>query len=194
MARLRNLCVYCGSSNSVDPEYLELAAELGRSAAAQGIGIVYGAGGVGLMGALANGALAAGGQVVGVIPEHIEQWELGHRGISEYIVVDNMHTRKTMMFERADAFCVLPGGIGTLEETFETLTWRQLGLHDKPIVMLNHDGFWQPLLELFTHMIEARFLRPPQERLFAVAATVPEVFELVAAAPEIEKPGDLSTV
>ena len=194
MTRLKNLCVYCGSSNNVDPAYFELAAQLGRSAANQGVGIVYGAGGVGLMGALANGALAAGGKVVGVIPEHIEQWEVGHRGISEYIVVDNMHTRKTLMFERSDAFCVLPGGIGTLEETFETLTWRQLGLHDKPIVMLNHESFWQPLLELIDHMTGAGFLRPPHERLFTVADTVPEVFRQIAEAPESEKPGDLSTV
>ena len=98
------------------------------------------------------------------------------------------------MFERSDAFCVLPGGIGTLEETFETLTWRQLGLHDKPIVMLNHASFWQPLLELIDHMTGAGFLRPPRERLFTVANSVPEVFKLIAEAPESEKPVDLSTV
>ena len=194
MAKLENLCVYCGSSDHVDRIYLELAEQLGKAAAARGIGIVYGAGGVGLMGALANGALAEGGHVVGVIPEHLEKWELGHRGIGEYIVVDNMHTRKTLMFERADAFCVLPGGIGTLEEAFETLTWRQLGIHDKPIVLLNHNGFWRPLLELFEHMIEARFVRSSRESLISVADSIDDVFAQIADAPAVARPGALTTV
>ena len=190
MAQLKSLCCYCGSSNSVDPDHFAAAAALGHAAARRGVTIVYGAGGVGLMGALANGALAEGGKVVGVIPELIEAWEVGHKEITEYLVVDTMHVRKTIMFERADAFCALPGGIGTLEEAFEAVTWRQLGIHDKPIVLFNHKGFWDPLLGLFDHLVSEKFLSPPLERLFAVADSVEEVFALIEAAPEPGRPDD----
>ena len=147
-SEIRTLCVYCGSSNAVAPRHLAAAAELGRLAAGRGIEIVFGGGHVGLMGALADGALVAGGRVTGVIPGHLEAREVGHRGVTELIVVDSMHTRKRRMFEIADAFCALPGGLGTLDETFEIITWKQLGLHDKPIVLVNVEGFWNPLLDL----------------------------------------------
>ncbi len=194
MAVLKNLCCYCGSSNSVDPSYFEIAADLGHQAAKRGVGIVYGGGGVGLMGAVANGAMAEDGRVIGIIPEHIEKWELGLKDITEYLVVENMHVRKSLMFERSDAFCALPGGIGTLEEAFEALTWRQLGIHDKPILFLNHKGFWNPLLALFEHMLAERFMKPPLDSLFSVAGTVEEVFALIEAAPEPRRPDDLEQI
>jgi uncharacterized protein (TIGR00730 family) len=183
MSELRALCVYCGSSNGVAVTHLEAAAELGRLAARRGIEIVFGGGHVGLMGALADGALAEGGRVTGVIPEHLEAREVAHRGVSELVVVDSMHTRKRRMFELSDAFCALPGGLGTLDETFEMITWKQLGLHDKPIVLVNLGGFWDPLLELFAHQLEAGYIRPQHARLFRVVARIESVFDALEAAP-----------
>ena len=188
MTDLRALCVYCAASNKVDPCHLEAARELGRLAAQRGIRIVFGAGSVGLMGALAEGALAEDGEVIGIIPEHIEQWELGHKGISEYIVVPSMHERKKLMFERADAFCVLPGGLGTLDETLEMITWRQLQMHDKPIVLVNNAGYWDPLLRLIDHVIAEGFLHQDPEKLFQVVSEVREVFDAIAAAPPPGRP------
>ena len=183
MTELRALCVYCGSSNSAAASHLEAAAELGRLAARRGVEIVFGGGHVGLMGALADGALAEGGRVVGIIPEHLEAREVGHEGVSELIVVDSMHTRKRRMFERADAFCILPGGLGTLDEAFEIITWKQLGLHDKPIVLANIEGFWEPLLVLFAHQLAAGYLHERHWHLFNVVGRVNEVFDAVAGAP-----------
>ena len=190
MTELGALCVYCGSSNSVAAEHLKAAAELGRLAARRGIGIVFGGGHVGLMGALADGALAESGRVIGIIPEHLETRELGHRGVSELVIVDSMHTRKRRMFELSDAFCVLPGGLGTLDEAFEIITWRQLGLHDKPIVLVNFEGFWDPLLELFAHQLEAGYIRPRHARLFRVVERVESVFDALQAAPAPTVPAD----
>ncbi|MEE8499045.1 MAG: TIGR00730 family Rossman fold protein [Kiloniellales bacterium] len=183
MTELRALCVYCGSSNGVAAKHLEAAAELGRLAARRGIEIVFGGGHVGLMGALADGALAEGGRVTGVIPEHLKAREVGHRGLSELVVVDSMHSRKRRMFELSDAFCALPGGLGTLDETFEMITWKQLGLHDKPIVLVNLDGFWDPLLALFAHQLEAGYIRPKHAHLVRVVARIESVFDAVAGAP-----------
>jgi hypothetical protein len=135
------------------------------------------------MGALADGALAEQGQVTGVIPEHIEQWELGHKGISEYIVVGSMHERKKVMFERSDAFCVLPGGLGTLDETLEMITWRQLSMHDKPIVLVNNAGYWDPFLRLIDHIVKEGFLHQKADKLFQVVSEVSEVFDAIASAP-----------
>ncbi|HSR73139.1 MAG TPA: TIGR00730 family Rossman fold protein, partial [Kiloniellales bacterium] len=164
MARLGTLCVYCGSSNAVDPAHRAAAAALGRRAARNGVGLVFGGGHVGLMGALADAALAEGGRVIGVIPEHLKIREHGHRGLSEMIVVDSMHTRKRRMFELSDAFCVLPGGLGTLDEAFEIITWKQLGLHDRPIVLVNLGSFWDPLLRLIEHQTAGGYVRPGQSR------------------------------
>lgn len=183
MAELHALCVYCAASNRVDPCHLQAAYDLGRLAARRGIRIVFGAGSVGLMGALAEGALSERGEITGIIPEHIEKWELGHKGISEYLVVSSMHERKRLMFERSDAFCVLPGGLGTLDETLEMITWRQLKMHDKPIVLVNNAGYWDPLLRLIEHIIAEGFLHQVPERLFQVVQSVPEVFDAIAAAP-----------
>ena len=186
----RALCVYCGSSNNVAPRHLEAAAELGRLAAGRGIGIVFGGGRVGLMGALADGALDAGGRVTGVIPQHLQDLEVGHDGISEMIVVDSMHTRKRRMFEISDAFCALPGGLGTLDETFEIVTWKQLGLHDRPVVLVNVDGFWDPLLALLAHQLEAGYIRPRHAGLYRVVERIEAVFDAIEAAPPPRRPAD----
>ncbi len=184
MARISSLCVYCGSSDRGHQDHRDWAARLGREAARRAIRIVFGGGHVGLMGVVADAALAAGGEAVGVIPEHLQARELGHGGLTRLEVVASMHERKARMCALADAFCILPGGLGTLDETFEIITWRQLRLHDKPIVLLNQAGFWQPLLELVRHQVAAGYVRPEHARLFEVAETVAEVFEVLAAAPE----------
>lgn len=158
-SRLGSVCVYCGSSNTVDPRYLTDANAIGRSFAEAGLKLVYGGGGVGLMGAAARGAHAAGGKVLGVIPSFLRGREQPFDDV-ETLVVETMHERKMLMFERSDAFVVLPGGIGTLEEIIELLSWRRLDLHQKPIVFHNPDGFWEPLFALIRHTIDLG-LTPP---------------------------------
>jgi len=176
--RIRSVCVYCGSAGAVDQRYRAAAAELGRSLAAAGIALVFGGGRIGLMGVAAEAALAAGGRVVGVIPAALRDAELAHQGVSELVVVDTMHDRKRVMAERADAFAVLPGGIGTLDEAFEILTWRQLGLHDKPIFLVDVADYWQPLRTLLDHIVEQRFATSLVPRLIEI---VPSVAALMAA-------------
>jgi uncharacterized protein (TIGR00730 family) len=153
------VCVYCGSSNTADPAFLEAAFEIGGDFAKAGLKLVYGGGGVGLMGATARGAHAAGGRVLGIIPEFLRGREQPFDDV-ETVVVTSMHERKMMMFERSDAFVVLPGGIGTLEEIIELLSWRRLDLHRKPIVFHNPNGFWDPLFALLQHTID-QGLTPP---------------------------------
>jgi uncharacterized protein (TIGR00730 family) len=157
---------------------------LGREAAARGIRIVFGGGHVGLMGVVADAALAAGGEVIGVIPEHLQVRELGHSGLTRLEVVESMHSRKARMCALADAFCVLPGGLGTLDEAVEIITWKQLRLHDKPIVLLNQAGYWGPFLNLVKHQVAAGYVRPQHAELFSVAESVTGVFEAIAEAPE----------
>ena len=181
--KIRALCVYCGSSSQVRESHLQAARELGALAARAGVELVYGGGRVGLMGALAEAALAAGGRVVGIIPQHLEDLEVGHRGASEYLVVDSMHARKQLMAERSDAFCALPGGLGTLDETFEIVTWRQLKLHDKPVILVNIDGFWDPLLRLVEHQTAEGYLRGGSAGLFQVVDRVDQILEVASAAP-----------
>ena len=158
-SRLGSVCVYCGSSNDADPRYIADAFTIGESFARAGLKLIYGGGGVGLMGASARGAHSAGGKVLGVIPDFLRGREQPFDDV-ETVIVDNMHERKMMMFEQADAFVVLPGGIGTLEEIVELLSWRRLDLHQKPIVFHNPGGFWDPFFALIQHTIEAR-LTPP---------------------------------
>jgi hypothetical protein len=189
MAVLNSLCVYCGASDRGDPRHVDAATALGRLAARRGVGIVFGGGHVGLMGAVADGALAAGGRVVGVIPRHLQVREVGHRGVTEMIVVESMHARKQRMFELSDAFCILPGGLGTLDEAFEIITWKQLDLHDKPIVLVNVGDYWGPLLRLLEHQIGAGYLNPQHARLWSVVQRVEDVFDAVAAAPSPGLPG-----
>jgi uncharacterized protein (TIGR00730 family) len=188
MARITSLCVYCGSSDRGDPRHREWAAELGREAARRDIRIVFGGGRVGLMGVVADAALAAGGEAIGIIPDILQAREVGHDGLTRLEVVDSMHRRKDRMCTLADAFCVLPGGLGTLDETFEILTWKQLGLHDKPIVLLNQAGYWAPFLALVQHQVAHGYVRREHAELFTVADTVAGVFEAIAAAPEPAQP------
>jgi uncharacterized protein (TIGR00730 family) len=154
------VCVFCGSSDAADPAYLRAAAALGQALAAANLKLVYGGGGVGLMGACARAAHEAGGRVLGIIPDFLVGREKALESV-EHLVVANMHERKMLMFDRSDAFVVLPGGIGTLEEVVELLSWRRLNLHAKPVVFYNPDDFWRPLFDLFQHTVDAR-LTPPE--------------------------------
>ena len=181
-------CIYCGSANDVDEAYQRAAARTGELLARAGVDVVYGGGRVGLMGIAADAALSAGGRVVGIIPGHIQKLEVDHRGLTELHVVDSMHTRKQMMVERSDAFIILPGGIGTLDELFEIITWKQLKLHDKPVIVVNVDGFWDPLLSLMGHLETTGFLRKPnlagaRSALFTVITDVEALLPLLAKAP-----------
>lgn len=157
MTKIRSICVYCGASDAVDPRYIQLAENLGRELAQRSIRLVYGGGGVGLMGACARAAHAAGGDVLGIMPRFLLQKERIYKEV-EHRIVDDMHTRKQMMFDESEAFIVLPGGIGTLEEAVEILSWARLGLHAKPMAFLDEDGFWSPFFELLERIIEGGFI------------------------------------
>ena len=159
---MKSVCVYCGSNAGAKPAYAQAARALGARIAGEGLALVYGGGNVGLMGQVADAVLDAGGEVIGVIPRHLVEWEVAHRGVSELVVVDSMHARKQRMFELADAFVALPGGFGTLDEMFEMLTWRQLGLGHKPCAFLDVAGFWQPLVAMLDTMVRERFLHADQ--------------------------------
>ncbi len=152
-----SVCVYCGSRAGTDPAYSEDAVTLGIGLAQRDWRLVYGAGDVGLMGDVARAAQAAGGETFGVIPQHLVAWEVGKTDLTRYVVTETMHERKKVMFMNCDAVVVLPGGAGSLDELFEVLTWRQLGLHDKPILLVNTAGFWDPLVALLTHVVEQEF-------------------------------------
>ncbi|MES2522497.1 MAG: TIGR00730 family Rossman fold protein [Gemmatimonadota bacterium] len=156
---LQRLCVYCASNDGVRPEYLAAARAFGHAVAERGIAVAYGGGRVGLMGALADAALDAGGEVVGVMPHALVEREAAHQGLTRLHVVDSMHTRKAMLADMSDAFVALPGGIGTLEEFFETFTWAGLGVHRKPVGLFDVAGFWQPLVALLDHLGAEGFLR-----------------------------------
>ena len=183
MTPLTSLCVYCGSAFGSNPRHREAARRLGQLMAARHVTLVYGGGRVGLMGTLADAVAAGGGTVVGIIPRHLEQNEVGHLGLAELHIVDSMHSRKAMMFDRSDAFAILPGGLGTLDEAFEMLTWRQLRLHDKPIILIDIDGYWQPLLKLIDHVIEQGFATAASRRLFTVVSEVDEVLDCIGREP-----------
>jgi hypothetical protein len=182
MPVLRSICVYCGSGHGSDPAFAQAADALGRVMGEAGVSLVYGGGNVGLMGTVARGVLAAGGHVTGIIPDFLKQRERMLDEAQETIVVPDMHTRKQMMFERADAFVAMPGGIGTLEELVEQMTWAQLGRHEKPILLLNTNGFWRPLLNLLAHMLEQGFIRPGLELNYLVAERVEEVVPMLQKA------------
>lgn len=177
---VQSVCVYCGSSNRVDGIYLESAKAVGESLARQGLTLIYGGGHVGLMGTVADSALKAGGKVIGIIPEHIRAHEIQHTGLTELLVVDSMHVRKSLMVEKADAFVVMPGGFGTLDEAFEILTWKQLSLHNKPILIYNVNGFWDPLLKLIEHMIASGFAPKDNADIFKIVTTPSEMMAALA--------------
>ena len=187
---VRSVCVYCGSGTGENPAYAAAARLLGRSLAEHNIGLVYGGGGLGLMGEVARAALEAGGHVTGIIPEFLTEREKMLREVSELIVTTDMHQRKQLMFERSDAFIALPGGIGTLEELVEQLTWSQLGRHMKPILVANIADFWSPFLNLLQHMTEEAFIRTGLDVHFTVVTDakkiVPAVIEAVGERRAIE--------
>jgi uncharacterized protein (TIGR00730 family) len=160
MNMIKTVCVYCGSGPGTNPRFVEAAVALGKALAENGVGLVYGGGSIGLMGAVATATLDHGGTVTGIIPDFLTKRENALGRTQELIVTHDMHERKRLMFERSDAFVALPGGIGTLEELVEQLTWQQLGRHSKPILLANIENFWEPLLELFAHMRATAFIRP----------------------------------
>ena len=188
MSEIRKICVYCGSGDGRDPAFKAAADRFGQIMAENGIGLVYGGGSLGLMGATARSVLRHGGHVTGIIPEFLVERERMLRDVQTLTVTKDMHERKQLMFETADAFVALPGGIGTLEETVEMLTWSQLGQHAKPVALANIEGYWDPLRVLLTHMRQEAFIRPELEVCYIVVNSVedllPKLHEAAAAAPE----------
>jgi len=172
MTGLNRLAVYCGSANGNDASYLEIARNVGRSLAQRGIGVVYGGGRLGLMGALADAALGEGGEVIGVIPEALKGAELAHRGLTELHVVPDMHARKALFTSLSDGFLTLPGGVGTMDELWEAVSWAQLGYHAKPVGLLNAGGFYDQLIAFHRHMVEAGFIRPPHAGILIARDTL----------------------
>lgn len=177
---IKQLCVFCGSSAGTDASYADAAGELGAAMVARDIGLVYGGGGVGLMGLVADAVLAADREVIGVIPRALKERELAHADVSDMRVVETMHERKALMAELSDAFVALPGGIGTLEEFFEVWTWGQLGVHRKPCGLLNVAGYFDPLLTLIDHMVAAEFLRPAHRAMVVVEQSPTRLLERLA--------------
>jgi len=191
---MRAVCVFCGSQPGAKPAYLQAARELGALLARRGVAVIYGGGHIGMMGALADSTLAAGGKVTGVIPEHLMRPEVAHQGLTELLVVDSMHTRKRTMASRADAFIVLPGGYGTFEEMFEMVTWRQLRLHAKPVGLVNVEGYFDHLLAFLEHAARQEFIRPQHRGLLLVEASAEGLLEKLgrqAGAVAGEAMGDL---
>jgi uncharacterized protein (TIGR00730 family) len=180
VAVLQRICVYCGSSPGREPAYADAAVRLGRMLARRGIGLVYGGGHVGLMGTVANAALDEGGEVIGVMPQALVDREIAHTGLTELRVVGSMHERKLVMAELADAFVALPGGMGTLEELFEVYTWTQLGLHAKPLALLNVHGYYDGLVAFLDHAVAERFVTPEHRAMLVVADTPGAVLEAFA--------------
>jgi uncharacterized protein (TIGR00730 family) len=186
---VHKLCVFCGSSSGRESVYTGLAVQLAQELAQRNIGIVYGGGRVGLMGALADAALAAGGQVIGVMPQALIDREIAHRGLTELRVVGSMHERKALMAELADGFIALPGGIGTLEELFEVWSWAQLGFHRKPCGLLDVDGFFDPLIQFLDHLVTAGFVRPAHRAMLLLATSPADLLSQFASyeAPKVGK-------
>ncbi len=183
-AAARNVCVYCGSGLGLNPAYAEAARTLGANLAVNGIGLVYGGGSLGLMGEVARATLAHGGRVTGIIPTFLIEKEAMLSAVDEVIVTDNMHQRKQLMFDRSDAFVALPGGVGTLEELVEQLTWVQLGRHTKPVIVANIDGFWTPFLNLLTHMKKDTFIRAGLDVRFTVVEDATQIVPAITGAWE----------
>ena len=185
MTVIKSLCVYCGSARGRSPRYIAAARELGEAMAERQIRLVYGGARIGMMGELADAVMNNGGRVTGVIPEHLQTTEVGHSGITELKVVESMHVRKKLMFDLSDGFAVLPGGYGTLDELFEIITWRMLKLHDKPVVVLSIDGYWDRFQALIDHLIDEGFARADSRQYFSVVNSVGRMFDL------LEQPADI---
>ena len=182
MTTIKTVCVYCGSGPGTNPRFVEAAIAFGKTLAEAGIRLVYGGGSVGLMGAVAQSVLDHGGAVTGIIPEFLTNRENALKRVQELIVTPDMHERKRLMFEHSDAFVALPGGVGTLEELVEQLTWQQLGRHTKPILLADIDGFWEPLLALLAHMRETEFIRPNLQVDILKAERVEDILPRLRAA------------
>lgn len=183
MADIKTLCVYCGSSGNVRESHRIAAQELGTNLAKSGIRLIFGGGRIGLMGIVADAVLDAGGTVTGVIPKFLQAREVGHTGCTELVVTENMHDRKFQMAALADAIVVLPGGLGTLDEAFEILTWKQIGLHDKPVIFADIDSFWSPLVVLIENQIAENYVREEHRSLFSVAESIADIFPLLKSLP-----------
>ena len=181
METIGSICVYCGSSSRVSESYKTAARDFGKILADKNIALVYGGGQVGIMGILADAVLSAGGSVTGIIPEFLFEKEIGKGDVTDLVRVDSMHERKQKMAELSDAFVALPGGFGTMDETFEILTWRQLSLHNKPTIIADIDGYWQPLIALMDHIIDEGFASTDNRQLYSVVSTVEDIL------PAIEK-------
>jgi uncharacterized protein (TIGR00730 family) len=184
MNALSAVCVYCGSSSQVPQIYKDAATSLGHLLGERSIRVIYGGGRVGLMGLVADAALATGGEVIGVIPRHIAEFEVAHRNLTALHIVETMHQRKRMMADLSQAFIVLPGGLGTLDEAFEILTWKQLGLHNHPVLIVNIGGYWDPLIALIRHAAEQGFVRPQHARLFQEVAGIEDILPALAVKAE----------
>ncbi len=179
MTSIKSLSVFCGASVGNDPSYGETARVLGEMMARRGIQLIFGAGRAGMMGIIADAALAGGGKAIGVIPRHLMDRELAHNGLTKLHVVDSMHERKQKMFDLADAIVVLPGGFGTLDETFEVITWKQLGLHSKPIMLIDTNGYWRPFADLIANITLSGFAHSDHSDLFTLVKSPSELFELL---------------
>ena len=179
----RNVCVYCASSQQAHADFYSAAADLGRILADEGITITYGGGSVGLMGSLADSALEHGGKVIGVLPEFMDELEWGHGSLTEMQLVPDMHQRKQKMIDLADAIVALPGGCGTLEELLEAITWKRLGLHGKPIVLVDTRGFYQPLIAMLQRTIDEKFMRPEHGTMWSVVECAEDVLPAISEAP-----------
>lgn len=178
---LKSVCVFCGASTGHNPLYREAATLLGRTLAERGLTLIYGGGAVGLMGVVADAVMAAGGQVIGIIPQSLERSEIGHKGLTRLEVVDGMHARKARMAELADAFIALPGGLGTLEELFEVWTWGQLGYHGKPLGLLDVNGFYQQLSSFLDHLVSEGFVRSPHRGMLQRSESADELLDQLSA-------------
>jgi len=190
MPEIRSVCVYCGTSSKIRESYKESARTLGRKLGANGFRVIYGGGKMGLMGLIADSALSSGSEVVGIIPEHLQNREIEHLGLTELLVVDSMHTRKRLMAERADAFIILPGGLGTLDEFSEIVEWKQLHLHKKPIILVNIEGFWDGMIGVIDHVIAENFARPEDRQLFTVVDSADAAIDLLLQINNPKNPAD----
>jgi uncharacterized protein (TIGR00730 family) len=186
MSKIKSACVYCGSSSTSNPIFNAPTTELGQALAKHQITLVYGGGSPGLMGRVANSCLDAGGSVIGIIPDHILKLEVRHSELTELHIVDNMHTRKMMMAEKSDAFVIMPGGLGTLDEAFEIMTWKYLGIHNKPVIIANIEGYWDPLISLIQHMNQHKFVREEHMHTFVEVRTVAEVMDVLKSVEKSE--------
>ncbi len=187
MSIINSVCVFCGSRKGSDPAYAVAARDFGAVIVEEGCELVYGGGGIGLMGVIAETVLAGGGKVTGVIPDFLTKYEVGNPGVTDLIVVESMHQRKRVMFEKSDGFVILPGGIGSLDETFEIISWKQLQQHSKPVVVLNVNGYWDPFEALIEAIIKGGFGHHKVKELYTVVDNVNDVFPALRSAPEPDR-------